>query len=611
MRARHLTAGLVVGCRRACSFLRAPIQALFRPKYDPPRGASCHGCRRAVFSAFLVALCALTFPPGCATRPVGDDVRSPAVSPAPSLLTSSPTTRLLVVRPPGLRAKEDVLSARPLLNLPGVSIADVPAHEVALAQAAAERAGFIVEHDFQVELCAPELPPLPPGLLTSAPTADPLTAHDPNRRLPWISDASFLRDEYFWHLDNTGESSRVYSATNGAVIPAYDEPPAVPGASTHAAEAWLIQPSSTVTVGVIDTGMDTTHEDLQDVLWWNEAERAGQPGVDDDSNGFVDDLHGIYMPNYVPPPTYLTTNLCDQRGHGTGVSSVLAATRHNGLGGAGVAKCPILVLRSELYVSQILISIDYAIAQGIRILNCSWVTEENSAVLKAAFVKAGEAGVLIATGVPNEPRDLEARPIYPASWRLPHVIVTGSTTRADEYYKWVAHGSNTVHLGAPGRNIVIALAGCYASPSRTPITNTPPRYGYSSGSSYAAPCVAAAASLVMARFPGESYLRTKYRILSSVDVIPSHAGKTITSGRLNIARALRTELPRPRLSLQAAAQTVTVSIETFNKRWPVDYTVERSADLVSWSSWKTFTATNEVTHLTDARSARSMFYRVL
>ncbi|PYK96234.1 MAG: hypothetical protein DME19_20385, partial [Verrucomicrobia bacterium] len=323
------------------------------------------------------------------------------------------------------------------------------------------------------------------------------------------------QDNSLWGLHNTG----IYGGT--------------PGADIHAQDAWDVQnTASNIIVAVIDTGVRYTHEDLADNMWVNPGETGGN-GVDDDGDGYVDDVHGINAINNTGDPN-------DDHGHGTHVSGTIGGVGNNAVGVVGVAwkvqimACKFLDASGIGFISDAIKCIDYARSQGARVVNASWgSTSFSSSALRDAIDSLRQAGIIFVAAAGNSAEDNGVDPIYPASYDLDNIISVAATTRTDELANFSNYGSTTVDLGAPGA----AIFSCWNGADND--------YKYFDGTSMAAPHVTGTCALLMAHYPGESYQQIINRILSNVDPLPSLAGKCVSGGRLDLQKALGGSPPPP------------------------------------------------------------------
>ena len=312
-----------------------------------------------------------------------------------------------------------------------------------------------------------------------------------------------------WHLNNFGQSGGVF------------------GADMHAAEAWDIQNSaSNIIVAVIDSGIRRTHQDLAANLWVNPGEIPGN-GIDDDHNGAIDDVNGINTTTATP-----TGTLTDNFGHGTHVAGILGAVGNNGIGVSGVARrvkimaCRFLDDGGNGFASDLTECLDYARTNGAKVINCSFETPGPiNGGLSNAFWRLRSSGVVVVAAAGNSSLDTDIVPRYPACFEIDNIISVMASSRSDTYLGY-NYGATTVDLAAPGWEILSTY------------NRSDSDYYSLSGTSMATPCVAAAAALVLAKFPNLTAQQVINRIMGTVDPLPAFSGKCVTGGRLNLARAL-------------------------------------------------------------------------
>ena len=315
-----------------------------------------------------------------------------------------------------------------------------------------------------------------------------------------------------WALHNTGQ-------TGGTIDADIDAP-----------EAWDTQTGNhDVVVAVIDSGVDYNHDELADNIWTNPGEIPGDD-VDNDGNGFIDDVHGWDFANDDNDPY-------DDRGHGTRVTGIIAAKGNNSIGVAGINwNVSIMALKflnenGSGYTSDAVESILYAIDMGARVMNNSWGGGNYNQALEEAIETAEAADVLFIASAGNSSEDNDTEPHYPSNYEFDNVIAVAATDDDDQLSSSSNYGLTSVDLGAPGVSILT--------------TNPRNKYRTGSGTSYAAPHVTGAAALVMAQFPEFTYTETKAQILSSVEPIPALEGITVTGGRLNLLNAVGGTPPPP------------------------------------------------------------------
>ena len=299
-----------------------------------------------------------------------------------------------------------------------------------------------------------------------------------------------------------------------------------PDADIDAPEAWDIQTgSSDVVIGVIDTGVDYNHPDLDDNMWTNPGEIRDN-GIDDDGNGFVDDFFGYDFINDDSDPF-------DDNSHGTHVSGTIAAEGNNGEGVTGTSwDGQIMALKflgADGFGSTFdaIQAVEYATMMGVDLTNNSWGGGGFSEGLRDAIAAAGDPGQLFIAAAGNTTgggNDNDINPFYPASYDLDNIISVAATDDNDQLASFSHFGATSVDLGAPGVDILSSIPGG--------------DYGLKDGTSMATPHVAGVASLLLAEEPGLSAEELKDLILTGVDPLPDLEGKTLTGGRLNAFNSL-------------------------------------------------------------------------
>ncbi len=318
-------------------------------------------------------------------------------------------------------------------------------------------------------------------------------------------------------------------------------------------EAWVISTGSEeIIVAVIDSGCYIDHPDLADNIWVNPGEIPGN-GIDDDKNGYIDDINGWDFYNndnsvFDPDERDMWNSLMDE--HGTHVAGTIGAASNNAIGVAGVNwNVKILPLKfigpQGGASSDAILALEYAAAKGAKIVNCSWGGGPYDQALKDAIESSG---MLVVCAAGNDGKNTDLTPHYPSSYDLDNIIAVAASMQNDEpcvYPGWwsTSYGAQSVDLFAPGGYILSTLPP-------DPPTETPREaYGYFYGSSMATPHVSGVAALLHATYPRmplypgapgcvEGGLTVKDRILDSVDVKPAFQGKALTGGRLNAAAAL-------------------------------------------------------------------------
>lgn len=281
--------------------------------------------------------------------------------------------------------------------------------------------------------------------------------------------------------------------------------------------------SSNLVVLVIDTGVSTSHSDLAANMWVNPGEIAGD-GIDNDNNGYIDDIHGINAINGSGAPE-------DDHGHGTHVAGILGAHGNNSRGVAGVAwnvKIAAAKFLSSTGVGSLadaVKAITYGTAlrlAGNKIVasNNSWGGGSYSSTLAAVIRDAGDAGILFVAAAGNAALNNDTTPSYPSSYSSSNVLAVASTDSSAALSSFSNYGVTSVDIAAPGSSI--------------PSTYLVDTYVYMSGTSMAAPQVAGVASLVQSVCGGTlTHQQVKNAILSSGQQYASLNGKVLTSAIVN------------------------------------------------------------------------------
>lgn len=322
-----------------------------------------------------------------------------------------------------------------------------------------------------------------------------------------------------WGLHNTGQS--------GGTI----------DADIDAPEAWdLSTGTGSTIVAVIDTGVDYRHPDLAPNMWTNSGEIAGD-GIDNDNNGYIDDVHGYDFFNDDGDPL-------DDHNHGTHVAGTIGAEGNDGIGVSGVnwdvqiMAVKFLGADGSGSTSDAIAAVQYAVDNGAHISNNSWGGDPYSQAMFDVIEDAGDAdhifvaaagnGNFFGLGINND-----VTPFYPASYDLDNVVAVAATDRNDQTAIFSNYGRTSVDIGAPGVDILSTLIDG--------------GYGNSSGTSMATPHVSGALSLVRDFDPSLSPQQIIDRVLYSADPINALQDITVTGARLNLASALVPDTVGPRI----------------------------------------------------------------
>ena len=343
-----------------------------------------------------------------------------------------------------------------------------------------------------------------------------------------------------WGLNNVGQ-------TGGTVDADIDAP-----------EAWDITTGdSSLVIAVIDSGTDLTHEDLSPNLWTNPGEIPGN-GIDDDGNGYVDDVFGWDFSRNDNDPS---DDEAACGGHGSHTAGTIGAAGNNGIGITGINwNIKIMSLKAargqlgifcSLADANILQAIEYAADNGAMLSNNSYGGSARNQAIEDA-IRASRRLFVAAAG--NESNNNDNNPSYPASYQLDNIISVAATDHNDNMAGFSNFGVTSVDLGAPGVNILSTVPGNNYN-------------GSFSGTSMASPHVAGVAGLLLANDPTLTPNELKWRLLQSTDDIGI---PTVTAGRLNAHAAL--SLPSPAVSIKITPLGPT----TVSKGGTIRYRVEIS-----------------------------------
>ncbi|MEM9158551.1 MAG: S8 family serine peptidase [Verrucomicrobiota bacterium] len=299
-----------------------------------------------------------------------------------------------------------------------------------------------------------------------------------------------------------------------------------------AEDAWEFDTGSdAVVIAVVDTGMQRDHPDLVGNLFVNTSEIAGN-GLDDDGNGLVDDVSGWDFYDDDADPD-------DATGHGTHVSGLAAAQGNNGLGLVGVNwNARIIPLKvgenSGLSTSAINEALRYArtlkdAGANVVATNNSYGSSGTNQSSRSEIRNQQDAGILFVAAAGNDGDDMDTGGSnFPAGYPLDIIISVANSRQDDTISTGSNYGAISVDISAPGTDVFSTYTGS--------------SYQELTGTSMSSPMVAGAVALLKSDEPDLTWQQAKQRILDSADPIPSHEGRTVTGGRLNLAAALEPEL---------------------------------------------------------------------
>jgi thermitase len=388
------------------------------------------------------------------------------------------------------RVEDEIETVKGLTAIDDLDNAD--AQKVADQYAAMTDSVIYAEPNFQIKLDDPANTSAPTNLSSNDEPAGP-------------NDPMFNEQ---WALSNLGQNGGKQNADISAL------------------KAWQkTTGSNKVVVAVLDSGVDYTHQDLVSNIWFRPA---NIPQYTDSELGTFNDLHGFNVTDNLSDPM-------DDNGHGTHCAGIIGAEGNNDEGIAGinwnVQIMPLKFLGKGGFgtTKDAIEAINYAIDRkqkgvNIRVISASWGSTQYSKALEDTIRAAGEAGILFVAAAGNDGSSNDKRPHYPSNYDLPNVISVAATDKNDQLASFSNFGVKTVHIAAPGKEILSTWLG--------------DQYREASGTSMATPYVSGVAGLVLAADPDLTVAKLRERLLKSVDKCDALTGKIESGGRLNAAKAL-------------------------------------------------------------------------
>ncbi len=305
---------------------------------------------------------------------------------------------------------------------------------------------------------------------------------------------------------------------------------AVAGIDINLEEAWNTYSDSgkEVIVAMVDTGIDYTHEELSGSIWINDGEIANN-GIDDDGNGFIDDVYGW---NFYNHSNQVYTGSEDD--HGTHGAGTIIASASNGEGIAGIVQSGhVKVMGVKALGGQegngstasVIQAIQYAEANGASICNLSLGTYEEDTAL---YQTIANSNMLFVVAAGNDGQNTDQKASYPASYDLENLISVGNLNYDGTLHYSSNYGENTVDIAAPGSYILS--------------TTSNHGYSYMTGTSMSAPFVSGAAALVYSHYGDITLADVKEILLASAAKLETLDGVVSTGGMLDLGSALNFDL---------------------------------------------------------------------
>ncbi len=295
-----------------------------------------------------------------------------------------------------------------------------------------------------------------------------------------------------------------------------------------APQAWDTRTdASSVLVAVLDTGVNYNHYDLNRSMWINSGEILGD-GIDNDGNGFVDDIYGMSCIG-----GNVSGDSMDDNGHGSHCAGIIGAAGNNRQWVSGVTwRAKIMGLKflnsdGKGSVSDAITCLCYAEMMGVKVINCSFGSTDWDDYLYVQMKKMSQHGTIFVCAAGNaepglSPRDNDEYPFYPCNYSVDTLVSVAASDENDALANFSYYGAQNVDIAAPGVNINSTVLGTYG-------------LDYKDGTSMATPHVTGALALLMAHYPGETSLQIIDRLYAAAEPVPALAGRVRTGARLSMA----------------------------------------------------------------------------
>lgn len=358
------------------------------------------------------------------------------------------------------------------------------------------------------------------------------------------NDALFPK---LWGMKNTGQTDSKQPGTEGIDI--------------GVEKAWDITTGSRdVIVAVIDTGINYNHPDLAPNMWVNEAEKNGTSGVDDDANGYIDDIYGYnFVKNNGDP--------MDDNGHGSHCSGTIAGRGNDGQGVVGVNWESRLMAVKFLNedgagsLEDAVKGIAYATKMGAKVLSNSWGGGGFSQELKNVIDASAVGGAVFVAAAGNNSSNNDSVKTYPVGYDSANIIGVAAIDNRGSLANFSNYGKTSVHVAAPGVNI---------------LSVTTQGYEFWSGTSMATPHVSGIVALLLSQEPNLTNLQVKERLISTAVPLKSLKNKVLSRGLANAWTTLTNTTPPPDMNDPSLWATQPASISTkhpytsdFKQEWEV------------------------------------------